>query len=310
MERAVVTGATGLVGRWVTAELLKHQIKVYALIRSRETAEQVFRSHPGLELVEYDDSANIPLRDLVPEGADVFYHFAWSGVSGEKLGDYPSQAANMERTLRFAQQLGDIGVKKFIGAGSLHEAEFLEEIRKQDAPVRMGVMYSCAKLAAHYMAKAVVCGQGIEFYWPVITNTFGVGEHTPRLVNATVRKLLAGESPQFTAGNQLYDFIYVTDAARAFRLIGEKGVSGRDYVLGSGRCRPLKEFLQCIGSIVNPKVPLLFGEAPFAGVMLAPDCFDTGSLARDTGFRCEVSFEEGITSMKQWMMEGEKHVPV
>lgn len=87
-------------------------------------------------------------------------------------------------------------------------------------------------------------------------------------------------------------------------------MDGRDYVLGSGRCRPLKEFLQCIGSIVNPNVPLLFGGAPFAGVMLPASCFDTESLAKDTGFRCEVSFEEGIAYMKQWVMEGERNVPV
>ena len=183
-------------------------------------------------------------------------------------------------------------------------------MKKPDMPVRMGVMYKSAKLAAHYMAKAAVCTQGMEFYWPVITNTFGAGEHTPRLVNTTVRKLLAGESPRFTAGDQLYDFIHVKDAARAFRLIGEKGRNGRDYVLGSGACRPLKEFLQCIGSIVNPQVPLLFGEAPFPGVALPPACFDTESIAQDTGFRCEISFAEGIAQLKQWIMEGEKDVPV
>ena len=310
MERAVVTGATGLVGRWVTAELLKHRIKVYALVRSSKKAKQVFRTHPDLELVEYDFDRDIPLRSLVPDGADVCYHFAWSGVSGEKLGDCQSQIANIERTVQLAGQLGQIGVKKFIGAGSLHEAEFLEEIKRPDMPVRMGVMYKSAKLAAHYMAKAVVCQQGVEFYWPVITNTFGTGEHTPRLVNATVRKLLAGETPRFTAGDQLYDFIHVTDVARAFWLIGEKGVNGRDYVLGSGRCRPLKEFLQCIGGIVNADVPLLFGKAPFTGVRLSPACFDTESLVQDTGFRCEVSFADGITDLKQWIMEGEKYVPL
>ncbi len=310
MERAIVTGATGLVGRYVTAELLAHRIMVYALVRSREKAERVFRSRPGLKIVEYDFDGDIPLRDVAADGADVCYHFAWSGVSGDKLGDSSSQIANIGYTLRLAEQLREIGVKKFIGAGSLHEAEFLQEMKKPDMPVRMGVMYKSAKLAAHYMAKAAVCTQGMEFYWPVITNTFGAGEHTPRLVNTTVRKLLAGESPRFTAGDQLYDFIHVKDAARAFRLIGEKGRNGRDYVLGSGACRPLKEFLQCIGSIVNPQVPLLFGEAPFPGVALPPACFDTESIAQDTGFRCEISFAEGIAQLKQWIMEGEKDVPV
>lgn len=310
MESAIVTGATGLVGRWVTAELLKYNVKVYALVRSREKAERIFYPNKNLHIIQYEFDRNIPVRNFIPGGVDVFYHFAWEGVSGEKLGDFSVQIANIQRTLRLAEQLGELGIKKFIGAGSLHEAEYIEEIKKENAAFHMGVMYKSAKLAAHYMAKAEVCRQGIQFIWPVITNTFGVGEKTPRLVNSTIRKLLNGESPKYTSGLQLYDFIYISDVARAFRLIGEKGIHCRNYILGSGSCRPLRGYLECIGEIVNPQVPLLFGEASFEGIMLPPACYDTESLERDTGFHCEVSFEESIQCMKRWILEGEKDVRI
>ena len=50
-------------------------------------------------------------------------------------------------------------------------------------------------------------------------------------------------APQFTAGTQNYDFVYIDDVARAFRLIGEKGKPFHEYLIGSSTARPLKEFL-------------------------------------------------------------------
>ena len=42
---------------------------------------------------------------------------------------------------------------------------------------------------------------------------------------------------------QNYDFVYIDDVARAFRLIGEKGKPFHEYVIGSGNAKPLKNFL-------------------------------------------------------------------
>ncbi len=310
MKSAIVTGSTGLIGRWVVAELLKHHIKVFAIVRDRNKADKIFRFHKNLHIVNYDLGSNRSLSQLIQEEIDVFYHFAWEGVSGVGAGDFDIQLSNMEQTLKLTGFLSELKVKKFIGAGSLHEAECLAEMQKEEISDNRGIMYKSSKLATHYMTKVEVCRQGIEFYWPIITNTFGIGEQTPRLINTTIRKLINGESPKFTSAVQLYDFIYVTDVARAFWLIGEKGISCKNYILGSGNCRPLREFLECIGRIVNPKVPLLFGEAPFHGIMLPPEYFDSTSLQKDTGFQCEISFEKSIQYMKEWIAAGEKDVQI
>ena len=43
----------------------------------------------------------------------------------------------------------------------------------------------------------------------MITNAYGVGERSPRMVNTTIQKCIRGEAPQFTAGTQNYDFVYI-----------------------------------------------------------------------------------------------------
>ena len=205
--------------------------------------------------------------------------------------------------MELTSSLTDLGVKKFIAPGSMHEIESQIEMERHEPCTNMGMMYKGAKHAAHYMAKADLCRQGIDFLWPVVTNAYGVGERSRRLINSAVRSLLKGESPAFTKGDQYYDFVYISDVARAFRLIGEHGVSCRSYVIGSGHARPLKEFLTKAGQLVAPEIPLRFGAHIFQGVYVPKEYYDENEalLGQDTGFCPEVSFEDGICRLAKWM---------
>ena len=58
-------------------------------------------------------------------------------------------------------------------------------------------VYGGGKLIAHVMCMSVAAQLGIELVWPEITNAYGPGERSPRLVNTTVQKCLRGEAPQF-----------------------------------------------------------------------------------------------------------------
>lgn len=56
-----------------------------------------------------------------------------------------------------------------------------------------------------------------------------------------------------TKGEQLWDYLYSRDAARALRLLGKNGRDGKVYVLGSGNARPLAEYIKIIRDIVAPE---------------------------------------------------------
>ena len=147
---------------------------------------------------------------------------------------------------------------------------------------------------------SVAADIGIELVWPEITNAYGVGERSPRLVNTTIQKCLRGESPQFTAGTQNYDFVYIDDVARAFRLIGENGKPFHEYLIGSSTARPLKEFLLEMQSSIAPNLPFYFGDIPFTGIDLPLSKFDCSKTEQDTGFRAEVTFSEGCKRTMEW----------
>lgn len=299
MKTAIVTGASGFVGGAVLRELLAHGYKVYAVVR--EGRENTLPADANCIPV-FCDLANISsLAEKIPAGEQaIFIHLAWAGVSPNQRTDIALQLKNVQANTESLQAAKILGCSRFIGAGSIMEQETLAATLTQDCRPGMGYIYGAAKLAAHSMCKSLAAKSCIDFIWITLTNVYGIGDRSQRMVNTAILNCLHGESPQFTAATQLYDFVYIDDTARAFRLIAEKGLPFRNYLIGSGHARPLREFLLEMQSAVAPQLKFIFGTIPFTGTDLDPSIFDTSLTLRDTGFQAEVDFAEGCRRVSRW----------
>jgi nucleoside-diphosphate-sugar epimerase len=111
---------------------------------------------------------------------------------------------------------------------------------------------------------------------------------------STIAKLQAGEIPPFTKGEQIWDYLYSGDAAEAFRLIGDKGVDGKIYVLGSGQARPLVQYIEQLRDVVSPGAELGIGDIPYGEKQVMYLCADISELTADTGWKPNTQFSEGI----------------
>lgn len=196
-----------------------------------------------------------------------------------------------------------LGCKRFVGAGSITEHETIHATWKKGNRPDANYIYGGGKLAAHVMGKSVAAHIDIDFLWGEITNAYGPGEFSPRLVNTTIRKLIDGESPRFTSGIQNYDFVFIDDVARAFRMIGENGKPFSEYVIGSSDAKPLREFLLEMKDSIGGDIDFIFGSMPFEGIDLPLSIFDCSSTERDTGFRSSIGFKEGVRITKKWLEE-------
>jgi nucleoside-diphosphate-sugar epimerase len=295
MNKAIVVGGAGFVGSMVVRELLDNHVQVTVVVRpGYRDAKQNNHRLEGLDIkiIECDIKNINKLKLSVNEyGFDVFYHFAWDGLSGDKLLDYTTQIMNIKWIVDAVITASELGCKKFIGAGSITQYEIQQGKANNIDKTKY---YKIAKLACEYMGRTIAFDNKIKFFWPIITNIYGENEVSPRLINSLIRKLLSGEKPALSEGNQIYDFIHVSDAARVFYLIAEKGIENETYVIGSGKAKPLKEFLLALRDIVNPNSELGFGESPFNGIYLPKEAYDISVLQRDTGFEVQIPFEEGI----------------
>lgn len=299
MQTAIVTGANGFVGGAVTRELITNGYRVYALGRAEH--------HNNIPIDDRCIFIPIDLADIKElkhiisfQEAEIMFHLAWTGSAGDLRADTAIQLQNAQWTIDCLKVAKDIGCKRFVGAGSITEHETLAAAYSPGNRPGLGYIYGGGKVAAHTMSMSVAANIGMELVWAEITNAYGVGEKSPRLVNSTIQKCIRGESPLFTSGTQNYDFVYIDDVARAFRLIGENGKPFHSYVIGSGNARPLKEFLLEMKKVVDPNVEFIFGDVPFSGVNLPLSTFDCTETEKDTGFRAKVSFEEGCKKTYEW----------
>ena len=184
------------------------------------------------------------------------------------------------------------------------EYEIAAAMEAASAP-GINTLYCTAKITADYMARALAGSLGIDYIRGMISNIYGPGETSPRLINTSLRKLLKGEHCSFSAGEQMYDFIYITDAAKVFVRLGEAGKANKTYYIGSSKPRPLKDFLLEMRDCVDPSVNIGLGELPFNGVSLTYKEFDINAVKTDTGFVPEVSFKMGITKTIEWLKKQE-----
>ena len=305
MQKAIVTGSAGFVGNAVVRELLQCGTEVWSIVRPGFLQRLNGSRLDGLavHLVECDLREISRLPDLIEErGFDAWYQFAWDGLFGADLLDYHQQIANVEWVLDAIGTAKNLGCRKFIGSGSISQYELNVKGRQSD-PGDKHRIYKAAKLACEYMGRSVANSAGIQFIWPIITNIYGVGERSPRLINSMIRNLQGGRHQSLSEGNQYYDFIYITDAAKAFRLVGESGRADRTYVIANGQARPLKDFLTELRDIVAPSAELGFGELSFNGIYLPPEAYSTAQLCEDTGFSPDVSFTEGICRTARWLRQ-------
>ena len=198
----------------------------------------------------------------------------------------------------------ELGCKRFVFAGSIMAYEAKEFVLNKGAEPTPAYIYSISKLTAAMMTKTISVQYGIEYIDVVISNIFGVGEKSERFLNATVKRILSGvQSLDLTTCEQIYDFIYVTDAVRQIRIASEKGESLRSYYIGNKEQFELRKFVEVIKDVLSSEVHLKFGAVEFSGTYFDyKNVIDTDSVF-NLGFVPEIDFETGVKLLKNSIKE-------
>jgi UDP-glucose 4-epimerase len=305
MKKVIVTGANGFIGTALCKKLSDEGINVIAIVRNKEENITKIKDIPRLKITYCDLSDFRNLSKYVEDrDIDALYHLAWIGSAGTLRGDSDVQIRNIQYTCDTVKACLDMNCKRFIFASSIMEYE-IQATMVTDTMPSINTLYSSAKVAADYMARTLSGSYGIDYIRAVISNIYGPGETSPRLVNTSLRKMLNNEHCAFSTGNQLYDFVYITDAAKMFIEIGRYGIANRTYYIGSQEPRPLKEFLCEMRDQVDPDIEIGLGEIPFNGVSLSYKEFDINAVKKDTGYIPEVTFAQGIKNTLEWIKEME-----
>ena len=302
MKAAIITGAAGFVGRHTVDEFLAQGVEVLAV--GRGECPTGFSGREGLSYLRCDVRKQQRLLEAIPQGRyDTFVHLAWAGSAGGQRADCALQVENAITAAECVKVAQTLGCQRFVCASSIAELESETAVHTQGSRPDAHYFYGAGKLASHCLCKLAAADVGIDLVWCVITNAYGAGELSPRFINTTLRKMIKGEPLTFTAATQNYDFVYITDVARALYQASCKGKPFFEYVIGSGRARPLKEYILAMRDVCAPNAQPLFGSVPFTGTSLPLEAFSIEQLAADTGFAPQVSFADGVAKTAQWLCD-------
>lgn len=303
MKRAIVTGPTGAIGVALIQTLIDNNVEVLAVVRKGSERIGNIPQSEHVRIVEFDLSELNKLPECEKDNYDIFYHLGWDGTFGNSRNNIPGQLQNIQYTLDAVECACQMGCKKFVGVGSQAEYGRVEGKLSADTPTFPESGYGVAKLCAGQMTRILCEQKDMEHVWVRILSVYGPYDGENTMVMSTINKLFKGQRPSFTKGEQMWDYLYSKDAGRALYLVGKKGIHGKVYCLGSGQARALREYIEDIGNMINPKLELGFGDVPYAPNQVMYLCADIDELTEDTGFVPEIGFERGIRAIVEWYRE-------
>lgn len=300
MKNVILTGATGMIGASLIRQLVADDINVTAIIRPNSKKRSNLINSDKVRIIECDIDRLSSLKGKLSKDYDTFYHFAWDGPFGVSRDDALLQEKNIHDALMAVDLAHECGCKTFIGAGSQAEFERTEEPLSDKLPKNPITGYGIAKFATGRLTALMCKKLEMRQSWGRIVSTYGVCDNSYTMVMSSIIGMLEGKRLKFTKGDQIWDYLYCDDCARAFYLIGKYGKDGKAYTIGSGKSRYLRDYIKAIRDAIDPNLEVGLGEIDYYPNQVMNLTADISDLHEDTGFEPQVSFEEGIRRTIEW----------
>lgn len=303
MKTVVITGATGAIGRALLKICIESGYEVLTVVHRKSIRavelESIDHCHVlKLDLSEYDHAMDeMEKQGIELENYELFFHLAWMASFGEDRDNLDLQIDNIRAAstaVRFAKELG---CGTFIGVGSQAEYGRTEGLLSPDTPAFPETGYGIAKLCAGQLTRLLCERLGLRHIWCRVLSVYGPYDRAQTLISYAVIKMMANAETEFSPCDQIWDYIYSDDAARAILLAGKKGESGKIYMIGSGEAHPLREYIEKIAELTGYSKTIGFGKRSYNDKQVMYLCADISGLEADTGWKAKVSFPEGISEM-------------
>jgi nucleoside-diphosphate-sugar epimerase len=299
MTRALVTGATGFVGRNALGPLAERGFEVHA-VTSREPPAEL----EGLAVWHRADLLTPAAAEGVIDAARPTHllHLAWYTEHGDYWGSLEN-VRWVEASLLLLRRFAAAGGRRAVVAGTCAEYDWSRSpLSEAESPLVPATLYGAAKRGLHVVADALAARAGFDLAWGRIFFTYGPHEDQRRLVASVARALARGEPAPSSHGRQVRDFLHVEDLADAFAALVAAEVTGAVNV-AAGTSVSVREIVQLLGELSGrPELVELGALPPRPG---DPDelSADVGRLRDEVGWRSPRSLEDGLHETLEWWRE-------
>lgn len=293
MRKIVLTGASGSIGSAVLKQLVKDGNQAVVLAR-KESKQDRIKMLSGYHTIYYEDFGRQELMDVLSaHKPDAFIHLAWKGVGGKDRNEAFQITDNLPLTVHAVELARAIGCLHWIGIGS--QAEYGNPNCKvaETAPTNPTTLYGKAKLASCWASLGLAESLGIKGSWIRVFSTYGMSDEPTWFIPYIISEIRQGKTPKLTKCEQLWDYLYVDDAARAILSVLYKELTGI-YNIGSGQAMPLRSVVELIKDVLKSPVNVDYGAIPYKDDQVMHLEADISKIKQLTGWTPEITIEEGI----------------
>lgn len=288
MKKILVTGASGFIGRHILPLLVSQGFEVIGLGRQARPEPEGWRQVVG-DLLDTAFVEGLMARERFSH----LLHLAWIATPGTYWTSLENLAW-VQASLGLVRAFAAHGGRRLVGAGSCAEYDwrygyFVEGL----APCRPATMYGRSKDGFRRLAEAYCAASGLSFAWGRIFYTFGPGEDYRRLAPSVVQSLLADRPVPCTHGQQVRDYLYVEDLARAFVELTQSPVQGC-VNMASGVPLAVAELVMALAKGVGRPDLVRLGEIPLAVDEPPLLVADVRRLRQDVGFFPSVGLQWAV----------------
>lgn len=299
-QKALVTGASGLMGRALVAEL-----------RSAGYDDVIGLTSRDADLTDFDATHAV----MQAHRPYIVYHLAArvSGIMGNMRAQGQGFLDNVRMNTNVIEAARLAGARKIVAMGSAAVYSDMIKIPMQEEEVWIGPPHASEAGYAH--AKRAMLAQldayreqyGLDHAFCISTNLFGIhdkfdeqhGHVLPSLISKFHRAARENNSVTvWGSGTPKRDFLYVKDAALAMRMIGER-FSG-PINLATGEAISIAEVAQIIHRISGGQQEIRWDRSKPDGQKLRG--YDISKL-RALGFKPRYTLEEALRETYEWYSE-------
>lgn len=311
--KLLVTGGAGFIGsafvRRALTEGLASRVAVFDKLTYAGNLEnlQPVDHHPHYRFVQGDicDAALVE-RTFREETPDAVVHFAAeSHVDRSIHSPAPVIETNFNGTFTLLEAARRLSVARFVHISTDEVYGSIDAPHEADEtyPLRASSPYSASKAGSDLLALSYYTTYKMNVSVTRASNNYGPYQFPEKLIPLMISNALDDKPlPVYGDGQQVRDWLYVEDHCRAIFSVLEKGRAGEIYNIGGSCSLPNLEVVRRILKATGKPETLITRVTDRPGhdrrYALTND-----KLTRETGWRPQMDFEEGLAATVKWYRE-------
>lgn len=329
--KILVTGGAGFIGSAVIRHLVKeteHQVLNVDKLTYAGNLESLISisDHPRYHFSQTDICDHAALTRLFASfEPDVVMHLAAESHVDRSI-DGPAEFIKtnivgtytlLEAARKYWQKLPEIKKSRFkfhhISTDEVYgDLEGTTDLFAETTPYLPSSPYSASKASSDHLVRAWHRTYGLPVVVTNCSNNYGPYHFPEKLIPLMILNALEGKPlPVYGNGQQVRDWLFVEDHARALYQVATQGIVGETYNIGGWNEKQNIDVVKTICQILDELKPQLNGERYESLITFVNDrpghdlryAIDASKIERELGWKPQESFETGIRKTVQWYLD-------